>query len=342
GHFDRHRPDAHLDAEPMQRVHEQAVELGDRPRLERNAGLAAVRAADHELVVDEIEHDRQRPAAADRQPRRDQPARGNPQRDVPPMIGARRQRETDLADDLRPHVQRRVGVAPGGERKRRPAFEVGHNQKPTMTADPHRGQPIRRLGPDPAHARLVVVCVHGRGATAADILGVADELQLPDVAYVAPEAAGRTWYPQSFLAPLDANEPWLSSALGVLGDLAESLQAKGAADRIAVLGFSQGACLALEFAARFARRYAGVVAFSGGVIGPPGTPREYAGSMDGAPVFLGCSDVDQHIPLARVRESAAVFERLGARVDQRIYPRMGHTINADEIAVARELLGARR
>ncbi|HJZ75905.1 MAG TPA: dienelactone hydrolase family protein [Vicinamibacterales bacterium] len=211
-----------------------------------------------------------------------------------------------------------------------------------MTADPHRGQPIRRLGPDPAHARLVVVCVHGRGATAADILGVADELQLPDVAYVAPEAAGRTWYPQSFLAPLDANEPWLSSALGVLGDLAESLQANGAADRIAVLGFSQGACLALEFAARFARRYAGVVAFSGGVIGPPGTPREYAGSMDGAPVFLGCSDVDQHIPLARVRESAAVFERLGARVDQRIYPRMGHTINADEIAVARELLGARR
>ena len=209
-----------------------------------------------------------------------------------------------------------------------------------MVADPHRDQPIRRRGPDPAHARLVVVCVHGRSATAADILGVADELQLPDVAYVAPEAAGRTWYPHSFLAPLDDNQPWLSSALGVLAGLVESLQMNSAADRIALLGFSQGACLTLEFAARHPRRYAAVVAFSGGVIGPAGTPREYGGSMDGTPVFLGCSDVDPHIPIERVRESAAVFHRLGALVDERIYPRMGHTINGDEIDAARALLSA--
>ncbi|HMF99542.1 MAG TPA: dienelactone hydrolase family protein [Vicinamibacterales bacterium] len=209
-----------------------------------------------------------------------------------------------------------------------------------MVADPHGDQPIRRRGPDPARARLVVVCVHGRGATAADILGVADELQLADVAYVAPEAAGRTWYPQSFLAPLDDNQPWLSSALGVLASLVETLQVNGAADRIALLGFSQGACLTLEFAARHARRYAAVVAFSGGVIGPDGSPREYGGSMDGTPVFLGCSDVDPHIPIERVRESVAVFRRLGAQVDERIYPRMGHTINGDEIEAARALLSA--
>jgi predicted esterase len=211
-----------------------------------------------------------------------------------------------------------------------------------MTTDPHRGQPILRRGPGPAQARLTVVCVHGRGASAADILTVADELQLPDVAYVAPEAAGRTWYPNSFLAPFEDNEPALSSALGVLASLVDDLRGHGAADRIAMLGFSQGACLTLEFAARHARRYAAVVAFSGGVVGPPGTPREYRGSMDGTPVFIGCSDIDPHIPIERVRESGVVFHQLGAQVDLRIYPRMGHTINEDEIAAARAMLSAPR
>src|SRR5262249_23089914 len=204
-----------------------------------------------------------------------------------------------------------------------------------MLTDPHRGQPILRRGPEPARARLVVVCVHGRGASAADILTVADELLLPDVAYVAPQAANNTWYPNSFLAPIADNQPGLNSALGVLAALTGELQTADSAGPIAILGFSQGACLALEFAARHARRYAAIVGFSGGLIGPPGTPREYPGSMDGTPVFLGCSDIDPHIPLERVRESTAVFARLGAQVDQRIYPRMGHTINDDEIRAVR-------
>ncbi|HKB11781.1 MAG TPA: dienelactone hydrolase family protein [Vicinamibacterales bacterium] len=207
-----------------------------------------------------------------------------------------------------------------------------------MLTDPHRGQPILRRGPEPARARLVVVCVHGRGASAADILTVADELLLPDVAYVAPQAANNTWYPNSFLAPIADNQPGLNSALGVLAALTGELQTADSAGPIAILGFSQGACLALEFAARHARRYAAIVGFSGGLIGPPGTPREYPGSMDGTPVFLGCSDIDPHIPLERVRESTAVFARLGAQVDQRIYPRMGHTINDDEIRAVRALL----
>src|SRR5215510_10959601 len=172
-----------------------------------------------------------------------------------------------------------------------------------MTTDPHRGQPKLRRGPDPQHARLIVVCVHGRGASAADILTVAGALQIPDVAYVAPQAAGRTWYPYSFLAPMHDNQPGLDSALGVIAALVDQLQTNGAGDRIAILGFSQGACLTLELAARHARRYAAVIAFSGGLIGPPGTPREYAGSMAGTPLFIGCSDTDPHIPLERVRES---------------------------------------
>jgi len=211
-----------------------------------------------------------------------------------------------------------------------------------MTTDPHRGQPILRRGPEPDVARLTVVCVHGRGASASDILSLADELRLDDVAYVAPEAAGHTWYPLSFLAPMEDNQPFLDSALGVLASLVDALAGRNMpTERIALLGFSQGACLSLEFAARHARRYAAVVAFSGAVIGPPGTQRIHPRSMTSTPVFLGCSDVDPHIPLTRVQESAEVFRALGAAVDLRIYPRMGHTINADEITAVRALLSAR-
>ena len=211
-----------------------------------------------------------------------------------------------------------------------------------MTSDPHRGQPILRRGPEPARARLAVICIHGRGASAEDILTVADELELDDVAYLAPQAAGNTWYPYSFLAPLTENQPGLNSALGVVAAMVDDLSAQQiASERVAVLGFSQGACLALEYAARHARRYAAVIAFSGGLIGPPGAPREYTGSMDGTPLFIGCSDIDPHIPVERVRESAVVFRGLSAQVDERIYPRMGHTINGDEISRARKLLSAR-
>ena len=208
-----------------------------------------------------------------------------------------------------------------------------------MTSDPHRGQPILRRGPEPARARLAIICIHGRGASAEDILTVADELELDDVAYLAPQAAGNTWYPYSFLAPLTDNQPGLNSALGVVASIVDDLSAQQiAAERVAVLGFSQGACLSLEYAARHARRYAAVIGFSGGLIGPPGAPREYTGSMDGTPLFIGCSDIDPHIPVERVRESAVVFRGLSAQVEERIYPRMGHTINGDEISRVRKLL----
>jgi predicted esterase len=185
-----------------------------------------------------------------------------------------------------------------------------------------------------------MILVHGRGASADDILALAEELGLSDVAYLAPQAAGSTWYPHSFLAPLADNEPGLSSALGVIGGLVSDLGRQHVPpERIAVLGFSQGACLALEFAARHPRRYAAIVGLSGGLIGPPGTPRNYSGTLAGTPVFLGCSDVDPHIPLARVRESAEIFRKLEASVDERIYPKMGHTVNVNEIAAIRALLG---
>jgi predicted esterase len=178
-----------------------------------------------------------------------------------------------------------------------------------------------------------MILVHGRGASAEDILTLADEFQFDDVAYLAPQAAGHTWYPYSFLAPTEQNEPGISSGLAVLSRLIEELRTEGVdAGRIALLGFSQGACLTLEYTARHARRYAGVFGLSGGLIGPPGTPRDYAGSLEGTPVLFGCSDVDPHIPIARVRESGDVFRQLGASVDERIYRGMGHTINADEIA----------
>lgn len=205
--------------------------------------------------------------------------------------------------------------------------------------DPHAGQPVLGRGPAPPDARAVVMLVHGRGASAESILSVALALDLPDVAYLAPQAAGRTWYPYSFLAPIDQNEPFLTSALGVMASHVARLNAEGVpSERIAFIGFSQGGCLSLEFAARHPRRYAAVAGLSAGLIGPPGTPRDYAGSLESTPVFLGCSDTDSHIPLARVHESAAVLRRLGAAVDERIYPSMGHTINDDEIAAVRAML----
>jgi predicted esterase len=209
--------------------------------------------------------------------------------------------------------------------------------------DPHAGQPVLTEGPQPADARLTMILLHGRGASAEDILGLALELGLEDVAYVAPQAGGNTWYPYPFLAPIARNESGISSAFGVLSRLIGSLHDQRVdAQRIALLGFSQGACLSLEYAARHASRYAGVFALSGALIGPPGTARNYPGSFGGTTVFLGCSDIDPHIPLEQVRESAEVFRRMDARVDERIYPRMGHTVNADEIDAIHEILRSRQ
>jgi predicted esterase len=205
--------------------------------------------------------------------------------------------------------------------------------------DPHAGQPVLHSGPAIRQARRVAILLHGRGAPASDILGLADQLRARDVAYLAPQAAAATWYPYSFLAPLAENEPWLGSAIRVISRLLEEIQQHGRSpDSVVLLGFSQGACLALEYAARHARRYAAVVAFTGGLIGPPGTLRDYPGTFDGTPVFIGCSDTDPHVPLPRVRETSAVFRRMGAAVDERIYPRMPHTIIRDEIEAVDGLL----
>jgi predicted esterase len=209
----------------------------------------------------------------------------------------------------------------------------------TQRNDPHAGQPVLRVGPPLAEARLAMIAIHGRGASAEDILGLAREIAAPDVAFFAPQAADFSWYPYSFLSPIPQNEPYLTSALNFIAAVAGDIAADGVPyERIGVMGFSQGACLSLEFAARHARRYAAVIAFSGGLIGPPRTPREYRGTMENTPVFLGCSDIDPHIPVDRVHESAEVFRRLGAAVDERIYPRMGHTVNGDELRAVQALL----
>jgi predicted esterase len=208
-----------------------------------------------------------------------------------------------------------------------------------VVTDPHANQAVLRHGPNPRDARLAVILVHGRGASAADILGLAKELRVNDVHYVAPEAAGHTWYPLSFLAPMESNEPYLTSALNRISSLIEDLHRDGlATERVGLMGFSQGACLSLEYAARHAQRYRAVFGLSGGLIGPPGTPRSYSGSLEGTPVFLGCSDVDPHIPVERVHESAQVFASLAAAVDERIYAGMGHLVNDDELAAVRALL----
>lgn len=187
--------------------------------------------------------------------------------------------------------------------------------------------------------RVAAILLHGRGGSADDMLSLAQEFGLRDVAYLAPQAPSRSWYPYSFLAPLEQNEPDLGDALQTVGAAFAQLARDGyPPERVALIGFSQGGCLALEYAARHAQRYGAVAGLSAGLIGPPGMARAYPGSLGGTPVFLGCSDIDAHIPLARVHESRDVLGRMDAAVTERIYPGMAHTINADEIAQVRKLL----
>ncbi len=205
--------------------------------------------------------------------------------------------------------------------------------------DPHRNQPVFESGQPLDTAKAAVVLVHGRGAWAGDILGLAQDLDQPQFAYLAPEAAGHTWYPYSFLAPIAQNQPWLDSALNLLGEVVGRAATAGIPRRrIALLGFSQGACFATEFVARNATRYGAVVAFSGGLIGPPGTPFKYSGDLAGTPCFFGAGDPDPHVPWKRVQESASVFSTLGGDVTLRRYLNLPHTINPDEIEQATQLL----
>lgn len=211
-------------------------------------------------------------------------------------------------------------------------------QPTTPPPGPHQREPVLAAGTALEQARAAVVMIHGRGASARDILTLAPELGLPALAYLAPQAAGSTWYPYPFMTPMDQNEPYLSSALARVGEVLSHVAAAGIPpERTALLGFSQGACLTTEYVARHARRYGAVAGLSGGLIGPAGTPRDYPGRLEGTPVFLGCSDVDPHIPKARVVETGEVLQRLGAAVDLRLYPGMGHLVNGDELAAVRAL-----
>ena len=205
--------------------------------------------------------------------------------------------------------------------------------------DPHRNRPVRFRGRPLNAAQGAVILVHGRGASAEDILGLADDLVHPELAYLAPEAAGNTWYPYSFLAPIARNQPWLESALRCLGNVVERVLAAGIPrNKVAAVGFSQGACLATEFVARNAARYGGLVAFTGGLIGPPGTKFAYPGDLSGTPCFFGAGDPDPHVPWERVQESASVLSAIRGVVTLRRYPGLPHTIDPDEIEQARQLL----
>ncbi|NWF68962.1 MAG: dienelactone hydrolase family protein [Chloroflexi bacterium] len=203
----------------------------------------------------------------------------------------------------------------------------------------HQGQRIALAGTPLKDAQAVMVMFHGRGAAPESILSLAREFEAPGLAYLAPQAADNSWWPQPFTAPLAANEPHFSSALAAVGEALAHVQQIGiASNKTVLLGFSQGAVLALEYAARSGQRYGGVVGLSGGLFGPQLDAANYPTGLAGTPVFLGCSDVDSHIPRARVEESAAMFRLLGADVTMRLYPGMGHIINADEIAFVQALL----
>ena len=205
--------------------------------------------------------------------------------------------------------------------------------------DPHHGQPVVSEGAPLGQGRAVVIMVHGRGASPDAILSLVPRLARPAVTWLAPAAAGNSWYPYSFLSDTAKNEPFLSSALASLGRLVDDLGARGIARRnIVFLGFSQGACLSSEFLLRNPGTWGVLVVLSGGLIGPPGTTWPESGSFGQMPAFFGCSDVDSHIPRERVEDSAAVFERMGASVTVRLYAGMGHVVNEDEIDHAKAVI----
>jgi phospholipase/carboxylesterase len=208
-----------------------------------------------------------------------------------------------------------------------------------MTNDPHAGGAVLQAGAPLKEASLAVVLLHGRGSSAEDILQLGAAFDHPQVAYLAPQAAGNTWYPLSFLAPREANEPYLGSALKKVESIVRSLELDGfSSERVVIAGFSQGACLTTEFVASHPMRYGGLIAFTGGLLGPPGSLRQPIGELGGTPALLCSGDPDPHVPWARVVESAAILERMGAKVVTKRYPGRPHTVSGDEIDLARDLL----
>ncbi|WEL17442.1 Putative esterase [Halorhabdus sp. SVX81] len=204
---------------------------------------------------------------------------------------------------------------------------------------PHQDQPLVTAGAPLEDADAAAVLVHGRGATAQSIVRMAEGFPNERVAYLAPQAARNTWYPNPFTAPVESNEPGRSSGLAAIDDAVEAAVDAGIErDRVLVLGFSQGACLSSEYVARNPQRYGGLAVLSGGLIGETVDVEDYDGDLDGTPVFLGCSDVDPHIAAERVEETAAVFEHLHADVTKRLYEGMGHGVNDDEREFVREMI----
>ena len=208
-----------------------------------------------------------------------------------------------------------------------------------MSTDPHSGSTVLAAGRPLGEARAAMLLLHGRGADGHDILGLAGHLHHPDLAYLAPTATGRAWYPDRFTAAREANEPWLSSALARVGALVDRIAAAGIPpERQMLVGFSQGACLACDFVARQPRRYGALVALTGGLIGPPGTVFDHPGDLAGTPVHLGAGDPDPHVPWWRVEETAEALRRQGAEVDLHRFPDLGHTIHPDSLAAAMRLV----
>lgn len=220
-----------------------------------------------------------------------------------------------------------------------PAGYDAQSRNTLWTAGSRQPLPVVVAGEPAESARAAMIMLHGRGATAQDILTLTPDLRWPGFIYLAPQATGNAWYPNSFLMPTASNEPYLSSALEVITSLLDQLAQRGIpAERTILLGFSQGACLALEYAARNARRYGSIVGLSGGLIGPDEMPRDYSGSLAGTPVFLGCSDIDPFIPKERVELTAEVLQRLGGDVTMRLYHNMAHTVNRDELRFVQSLM----
>jgi phospholipase/carboxylesterase len=205
----------------------------------------------------------------------------------------------------------------------------------------HQGGSVRTTGAPLESARAAMLMLHGRGASAEDILSLADQVDMAGFAFLAPQAANNLWYPNSFRKPISDNEPWLSSALTFIDEVFGTLTKAGIApERCLLLGFSQGACLTLEFAARHAQRYGGLVGLSGALIGPDDLVRTFSGSLMATPVFLGCSDVDMYVPKERVDAAAGVLRQLGGAVTERLYPNMGHAVNQDELDLVSGMMRA--